>query len=159
MSRRIMDLTTPGGKIKNSTIEHFVDRKVKIDGVTWEKLEHMNTSTFLNAKGWPFDTRTILFSSMNGEKIDLNDYHKVELSKYGQCHVLADLPEQKREGSGQGLRVLVNIVQSAYSLNELRINDEMVEGVKSGVRVFIDDTESEVYDYKKFFFILFRPKF
>jgi len=143
-----MDLTTPGGKIKNSTIEHFVDEEVKLDGINWEKLENMNTSTFLNLKGWPFDERTIMFSSMNGQKIDLKNYHKIELSKYGQCHVFTDLPDQKLEGSGQGLRVFVNIVQSAYSLNELKINEEMVEGVKSGVRVFIDDAESEQYDYR-----------
>lgn len=57
------------------------------------------------------------------------------------------LPSLKKEGPGQGLKLVLNIMHEAYPLNEFRM-DEMVEGVGAGIRLFFDDSNSEYFDYR-----------
>ena len=118
MSRRIIEIATPIGNIQNTTIEPFLLRGVKIKK-EWEPLANKTASQFLDINGWPFDSTTFIWNSLNNEKLDLSTYHETEYSKYGRCHVLKDLPIQKQEGIG--LKLLLNIKQSGYSTNELEV--------------------------------------
>ena len=144
MSRRVIDLTSPGGYIKNSEIESFVNKTAKLDK-SWEVLSNKTASTFLTERGWPFDQDlkpSFVFSSINSEQIDVSNYNTIELSKYGQCHVIDKLPELEKEGPGQGFKLILNIMHEAYPLNEFHL-DEMVEGLTAGIRLFFDDSKSQ----------------
>jgi len=82
MARRIIDLTSPGGFVRNSDVEMFTPYTTVYNG----KEHAMNdtvASTFLKLNGWHFDKRTFPLASINGEKIiNLQDFHEIELTKY-----------------------------------------------------------------------------
>lgn len=149
MSRRIIDFTSPGGQLKTEPlIESFVDKTAKL-GKTWESLSDKTASVFLSRSGWTFDQEsrpTFVYSSLNSDNLDIKKYHTVELSKYGQCHVINNLPPLKNEGPGQGLKLILNVMHEAYPMNEFSIED--VEGFFAGIRVFFDDSNSEYFDYR-----------
>ena len=83
MSRRVIDLTSPGGHLKTDEIESFVNKTAKT-GRNWQTLFNKTASLFLMERGWPFDQDTrpsFVFSSMNSEKIDIKKYHTRSFQK------------------------------------------------------------------------------
>jgi len=132
MSRRIIDLTTPGGKIKNSTIEQYMNLKSKI-GEEWEYLTNNTASDFLNIKGWPYNKKSFVRVDVGTVELDKN-LVEIELSRYGQCYTLKNAPVINSEGSGHGMKFMINAMHSAYPLSEFRVGD-IIQGTKSGVRV------------------------
>ena len=73
----------------------------------------------------------------------LQDYHEIELTKFGKCHVLRNIPAQKNK---HGLILWINANHQHYYDSELKIDDRVVDGVYAGVRVFLEDVESEYID-------------
>ena len=150
MSRRVMDLTSPGGQLRTDEIEMFVNKTSQINGY-WQGLANKTASLFLMESGWPFDQHersTFVTSSLNSKKLSVEKYHTIELSKYGQCHVINKLPSLKQEGPGQGFKLMINIMTEAYPLNEFRVDDEMIEGEVVGIRLSFDDPNSLYFDYQ-----------
>ena len=143
MSRRIIEISTPIGNIQNKTIEHFLTEQAKLNS-KWELLENKTASQFLR-KGWPMNSKTFIWNSFDNKELDLSTYHETEFSKYGQCHVLKNLPLQKQEGVG--LKLLLNIMQNSYPVSEVKITDNMIKGVTSGVKIFVDDEKSNYIDH------------
>ena len=89
-----MDLTSPGGYVRNSNVEDFADVTSFI-GFESQPMNDTNISFFLNLNGWHFHDKNFPVASLNSDVIEnLNAYHEVELTKYGKCHVFKDLPEQ-----------------------------------------------------------------
>ena len=95
----------------------------------------------MNKNGWPFDEFTVLFTVMDHKRFDLSKIN-VEYSSKGVCHVIDNLKPQTMEGSGNGLKIGLNIIQSTYSEFEYSEND--IVGTNAGVKIFLGESD-EVY--------------
>ena len=143
MTRRIIELTTPGGIVYNSNLEEFSSEVTIVDDEL-RAMNDTNVSMFLKMNGWHFKEQNFPFASINGKTIQyLKDYHEEELTKYGKCHVFKDLPEQYTK---HGLILWINANHDHYYTSEVKIDERSVEGVTAGVRVFFEDAQSEYID-------------
>ena len=129
----------------HSTIMTHLNLQSKIAN-EWEYLTNKTVSDFLTRKGWPFSKNSFIQAYFGNDKLD-ERFGEVEFSKYGQCCTFKNLPAQKIEGSSHGFKILLNIMHNAYPVSEFGIGDD-IKGASSGVRVFIDDVESDYFDYR-----------
>ena len=77
----------------------------------FEVHENLTVSDVLTTNGWHINDDSVLFLSFRKKKLDIEKRLKVQMGPYGNCFTFNHPYHQETAGSGNGMKIGLNIMQ------------------------------------------------
>ena len=120
----------------------------------YEVHQNLTVSDVLTTNGWHINSDSVLFLSFRKRKLDIETKLKVQMGPYGNCFTFNHPYHQETAGSGNGLKIGLNIMQDYHTeLLRQHILDQQLDitdiYTNTGVRVFVYDPKEHFPDMEK----------
>ena len=120
----------------------------------YEVHQNLTVSDVLTTNGWHINSDSVLFLSFRKKKLDIETKLKVQMGPYGNCFTFNHPYHQETAGSGNGLKIGLNIMQDYHTeLLRQHILDQQLDitdiYTNTGVRVFVYDPKEHFPDMEK----------